>query len=265
MTVRVETLIIGNEILSGHTKDTNSQWITKQLLSLGLSIKHIAIISDDVEAIAEAIKNSCNRGTQLLFTSGGLGPTYDDRTAEGLALAAGTTLKLNQTALEMVKERYKTLHTQGFVESDELTPARKKMAMLPNGAQPLHNSIGTAPGIGYMLDETQIFCLPGVPQEFQVIFIEEIQPRIATLSKSIIMREVFDVPILDESVLAPILDKIMSKADGVYLKSTPRPYQSRERLRVIITVTGKTKSEAQKRLDQAAKVLSETTKTVAQI
>lgn len=265
MTVRVELIIIGNEILNGQIQDTNSQWLAKQLLAMGLTIKYIAIIPDDVKTIGIAIQASCNRGTRLLLTSGGLGPTFDDRTAEGLAFAAGTSLKLHQPALQMVTERYKALHAKGFVESDELTPARKKMARLPPGTQPLHNSVGTAPGIGYKLGETQIFCLPGVPQELQAIFLEEVQPLIASLTKSFILSQAFEVPVLDESILAPIIDQIMRKEEGIYLKSTPRPYQSRERLRVIITVVAKTKSRAQKRLLHAIKVLRETTKTIAQI
>jgi nicotinamide-nucleotide amidase len=265
MTVRVELLIIGNEILSGQIQDTNSQWLAKKLLALGLAIESISIIHDDVNVIAKAIQASCTRETHLLVTSGGLGPTYDDRTAEGLALAARTSLKLNPTALKMIKERYKALDSQGYVASSKITSSRKKMALLPIGTQPLHNSVGAAPGIEYKLGETLIFCLPGVPEELKAIFLEEVQPRIASLSNNIIMKKTLTVPVLDESILAPILNQIMGEVEGAYLKSTPRPYQSREPLKVTITVFAKNRSQAENQIHHIVEILILKTKKIAQI
>jgi molybdenum cofactor synthesis domain-containing protein len=259
MSLRVELLIIGNEILSGHTQDTNSYWLTIQLRQLHLLVQQITVIPDHVEAIDDAIKTSCHRGTFLLITSGGLGPTFDDCTAQALAKATGTSLELNQSALQMVKERYKLLHQQKILSSPKITPSRRKMAILPKGAIPLPNSVGTAPAIYLQYEHTHIYCLPGVPQELKSIFNEEIRPRISNLASHIILEELVTIPLLDESSLAPILEEIMKTESSVYLKSLPRPYQKKEQLVVAITITADSKQQAQKILNRVKGLLAKLT------
>ncbi len=257
MTLRVELLIIGNELLSGHTLDTNSQWLAQRLQELDLPINQILVIEDKINFIASAIKACLERHTTLLITSGGLGPTFDDLTAEGLAAVEGTTLEIHPEALEMVTNRYKVLKALRLVESSEITPARKKMAMLPPGATPLPNSVGTAPGIHLQIANSQIFCLPGVPQEMCAVFLEAVAPRIASLSERIVLHQTIEVPILDESVLAPLIDTIMKNSQDVYIKSLPRPYQSRQTLRVAITATAKKQSLVEELLSTTITELQE--------
>ncbi|MFX0077635.1 MAG: competence/damage-inducible protein A [Candidatus Hermodarchaeota archaeon] len=255
MTLRVELLIIGNEILSGHTLDTNSQWLAQRLFELALPVNQIQVIEDRVDLIATAIQDSHSRDTTVLVTSGGLGPTFDDITAEGLAQAVGTTLELHPLALEIVTNRYKTLKSQNIVETAELTPARKKMALLPKGATPLPNSVGSAPGIQFHFGQTQIYCLPGVPEELYAMFMAAVAPQIASLTNTVVLQEIIQVPILDESKLAPLIDSVMKNKTGIYIKSLPRPYQSRKPLRVAITVNAKTKRKAKSQLEEISKDL----------
>lgn len=261
MTLRIELLIIGNEILSGHTLDTNSQWLAKRLFELALPVKQIQVIEDKVELIATAIQESQLRETAVLVISGGLGPTFDDITAEGLAQAVGTTLELHPLALEMVTNRYKTLKSQNIVETEEITPARKKMALLPKGATPLTNSVGSAPGIQFHFGQTQIYCLPGVPEELYAMFMTTVAPQIAALTNNVVLQEIIQVSILDESKLAPLIDSVMKNKTGIYIKSLPRPYQSRKPLRVAITVKAKTKQKAKSQLEQIIKDLQKITQS----
>jgi molybdenum cofactor synthesis domain-containing protein len=265
MMLRVELLIIGNEILSGHTLDTNSQWLAQRLFDLDLPVTQILVIEDNVERIAQAIKTSVERQTNLLITSGGLGPTFDDITAEGLASAAKVSLRLHPKALRMVTQRYQELKTLGLVESSDITPARKKMARLPNGAKPLPNSVGSAPGIYCKIANTEVYCLPGVPQELCALFMDTVAPQIAPLTEKVTLQEIIQVPILDESHLAPLIDSVMQDSTGVYLKSLPRPYQSRQPLRVSITATASTKSQATTQLQEAVNKLRKITYTHRQI
>ncbi|MFX1575655.1 MAG: competence/damage-inducible protein A [Promethearchaeota archaeon] len=250
MTLRVELLIIGNEILSGHTLDTNSQWLAQRLLELDLPVRQIVVIEDRVELIVKAIKASFERKTTLLITTGGLGPTFDDVTAEGLAHSINAPLKLHTRALQMVKKRYQELKAQKLVESSEITPAREKMARLPSGAEPLSNSVGTAPGIHLQVKNSHIYCLPGVPQELYAIFMEGVAPQLASFAEKVVVHDLIHVPILDESVLAPLIDSLMQDTQGVYLKSLPRPYQSRQPLRVAITATKSTRAQAEQLLSR---------------
>ena len=265
MTLRVELLIIGNELLSGHTLDTNSQWLAQRLFDLDLPVTQILVIEDSVERIAQAIKTSVERQTNLLITSGGLGPTFDDITAEGLASAAEVSLHLHPEALRMVTHRYLELKSQQLVESSDITPAREKMARLPNGATPLPNSVGTAPGIYLKIVNTEIYCLPGVPQELYVLFMDAVTPLIAPLTEKVALQEIIQVPILDESHLAPLIDSVMQDSTGVYLKSLPRPYQSRQPLRIAITATAATKSQATIQLQETITKLRKITHTHRQI
>lgn len=261
MTRRVELLIIGNELLIGHTLDTNSQWLAQQLLERDLCVNQIMIIEDNEELIALAIKESIQRQTTLLITSGGLGPTFDDRTAKGLALAMGKKPTLNPQALDLIKQRYNLLHKQGLVQSSQITPHRKKMALLPPGAEPLPNSIGTAPAIKYQINSTTIFCLPGVPEELKAIFIEVVAPNLAALADHTVLQEIVQVPIPDESILAPLIDEIMKNSHGIYLKSLPTPYQTRRPPRVAITASAPTKSEAELLLQHAIEELQKSVMT----
>ncbi|MFX1509326.1 MAG: competence/damage-inducible protein A [Promethearchaeota archaeon] len=260
MMLRVELLIIGNEILSGHTLDTNSQWLAQRLLELSLPVQQMQVIEDNIEVIVNAIRACLERQTTLLITTGGLGPTFDDLTAKGLALALEAPLELHPQALAMVTDRYNTLKRQGLVESSAISSARKKMANLPHGAEPLPNSVGTAPGIHIQQNTTHIYCLPGVPQELYAIFMEAVAPRIALLTKKVVVQRTIQVPILDESVLAPLLDKVLASSQDVYLKSLPRPYQSRLPLRVSVTATASTKTQAKSQLLATINTLQELAK-----
>lgn len=265
MSIQVELLIIGNEILSGHTLDTNSQWLAEQLLQMGLFVQQITVIRDDVKTIGSAIRQSCSRKIDLLLVSGGLGPTFDDRTSEGLAHAANTELQQDQTALRMVEKRYAALLNQGLVKNAIITPARQKMAQLPFGAEPLQNNVGTAPGIYLHIGTTHIYCLPGVPRELQVMFQSEIRPRIAKLAKHFVLEKVVQVPVLDESILAPIIDEVMAEQEGVYIKSLPKPYQTRQPLRVTITVSAEVKTKAEKKLSEIIQQLLDAVKPISQM
>jgi nicotinamide-nucleotide amidase len=260
MTRRVELLIIGNEILTGNTLDTNSQWLAQRLLELDLRVNQIQVIEDNVELIAQAIKESIQRQTTLLITSGGLGPTFDDQTSTGLALAIGKKPLLNSQALKMIKRRYKKLKEQGLVKTDEITVSRKKMAYLPPNAEPLPNSVGTAPAIKLQIDSTIVFCLPGVPDELKAIFSEVVTPHLTTLADHTILQEIIQVSIPDESTLAPLINGIMKRSPGVYLKSLPTPYQTRRTPRVAITASAPTKPEAERILQHTIRELQKSIK-----
>ncbi|MGB9853532.1 MAG: molybdopterin-binding protein, partial [Candidatus Bathyarchaeales archaeon] len=147
MSVQIEIVCIGNELLIGKTLNTNAQWLAKRATSLGITVKRITVVGDEVEEIANAIREALQRKPRFLITTGGLGPTFDDKTLEGIAKALNRKLELNQKALQMVKEKYEAYAKAGKIEEVEMTPHRVKMAMLPEGAEPLQNPVGTAPGV----------------------------------------------------------------------------------------------------------------------
>jgi len=145
--VAVEIFIIGNEILIGDIQDTNTNWLCKEINSLGGHVVRATVLRDELRVIAAEIHATLQRGARVIFTSGGLGPTADDLTLAAVANGAGVEIRLHEKALRMVKDSYDTLFAKGIMAQGGLNPAREKMAWLPEGGMPLDNPVGTAPGV----------------------------------------------------------------------------------------------------------------------
>ena len=101
----VEIICVGNELLIGKTLNTNAKWLAKRITTLGLTTRRITIVDDDIDEISSTIKEAIQRKPAFLITTGGLGPTFDDKTLEGLAKALERKIEINQEALKMVKEK----------------------------------------------------------------------------------------------------------------------------------------------------------------
>ncbi len=249
---QVEIMAIGNELLIGDVLDTNTNWLCRRLTTMGAFVKRAVLVRDDEDAIADEVQGAISRGTELLFTSGGLGPTEDDRTLAAIAKALNRPLELNEQALKMVERRYKELHQQGFVDSPEITPPRRKMAVLPKGAIPLFNPVGTAPGVWLDAGNIIVVCLPGVPAELKGIFEQSLPPFLEqVLGKGYYAERLFETTCRDESLLAPILKKVASKHPSVYLKSKARVFGKEVRITVLLSASGSDKETTEQLLRAA--------------
>ncbi len=212
-----EIISVGNELLIGHTLDTNSHWIAKRFTRFGWTLQRITVLRDSLAAIKDGVTGALRRKPDLLIALGGLGPTHDDMTLQGIAIALGKSLVLNQEALAMVKARYSKLEA-----STGLTRSRRKMATLPEGADPLPNPIGTAPGVTIKVGTTRLVSLPGVPSEMKAIFTGSVIPMLRA-SKAEAPKEVtIGLVGIIESALAPALDRTRRAFPGLYFKSHPR-------------------------------------------
>ncbi|HZY46220.1 MAG TPA: molybdopterin-binding protein [Candidatus Bathyarchaeia archaeon] len=214
---QAEILSIGNELLIGHTLDTNSHWIAKRLTRYGWTLQRITILRDSLAAIKVGVKEALQREPDLTITLGGLGPTHDDITLKGVALALRKRLVLNKTALAMVESRYRKLEAP-----TGLTSFRRKMATLPDGAQPLPNPVGTAPGVLVKAGATRLVSLPGVPSEMRAIFNSSIVPILKTSKKNQPGEVFIGLVGIIESALAPALNRTRKAFPGLYFKSHPR-------------------------------------------
>ncbi|MEM2609951.1 MAG: molybdopterin-binding protein, partial [Candidatus Bathyarchaeia archaeon] len=172
MSVQMEIICVGNELLIGKTLNTNAQWLAKRATSLGVTLKRITVVGDDVDEIACAVREALGRKPRFIITTGGLGPTFDDKTLEGIAKAINRRLELNEKALEMVRKKYEEYAKARKINAIEMTAHRIKMAQLPEGAEPLPNPVGTAPGVLVRIGGTDLIALPGVPSEMEAIFDE---------------------------------------------------------------------------------------------
>ena len=226
-----EIISVGNELLIGHTLDTNSHWIAGHLERTGWRLERVTQLPDSLDAIRSEVQESVRRKPRVVITLGGLGPTHDDITLHGIALALRRPIQLNDEALGLVKERYRKLEIK-----PKLTVYRRKMAMLPRDAKPLANPVGTAPGVMIRLGGTMIFSLPGVPSEMKAIFKRSILPFIQQLhSKRPVEVQARIVGVI-ESALAPILEEARREFPGLYLKSHPRGRETGTRPMILLHI-----------------------------
>ena len=151
-------IIIGDEILSGRTKDTNVNWIANELNELGIKLKEARVIEDDKKTIINTVLEFSNKFTYV-FTSGGIGPTHDDITTESIAAAFKVDLEKNKIAMNLLKKHYEKSNI-------DFNEARQKMAIIPKGALLINNPVSVAPGFNIK----NVFVFAGVPKIMQSMF-----------------------------------------------------------------------------------------------
>jgi molybdenum cofactor synthesis domain-containing protein len=147
--VNAAILIIGNEILSGRTQDTNTTTLAKWLNSIGVVVNEVRVIPDTEKTIVETL-NTLRKSNNYVFTTGGIGPTHDDITAESVSKAFGLKYEIHKEAFKILEEYYK---------KGEFNEGRQKMVWMPENANLILNPTSGAPG--FSVDN--VFCLPGVP------------------------------------------------------------------------------------------------------
>jgi molybdenum cofactor synthesis domain-containing protein len=165
--VTAAVLVIGDEILSGRTRDRNIHYLAEHLTRVGIRLQEVRIVADDEAAIVAAV-NELRARYDYLFTTGGIGPTHDDITADAIAKALGVTIDIDARAADLLQAFFAK-------RGVEATPARLRMARIPAGASLIGNSISVAPG--FML--ANVIVLAGVPDVMQVM-LDDVTARLAT-------------------------------------------------------------------------------------
>lgn len=210
--IRAGIVVTGTEVLTGRIADANGPWISERLAEHGVEVAHILVVGDRPEDLEAALRFMADEGMELIVTSGGLGPTADDLTAEIVARFAGRPMALDE---EMERKIAKIL--EGFakrfrLDQEAMLEANRKQAMVPEGATPL-DPIGTAPGLVVPAGERVVVVLPGPPRELQPMWEDAVDtPQVrrvlarATPLRSYTMR-MFGVP---ESEIAKSLREMES-------------------------------------------------------
>lgn len=190
-------LVIGDEILSGRTKDRNIGHLADVMTAIGIDLKEVRIVADDEAAIADAV-NTLRAGHTYLFTTGGIGPTHDDITADSVARAFGVPCEYDERAYAMLEAHY-------AARGIEFTDARKRMARMPAGAEHIDNPVSLAPGfrIG------NVHVMAGVPAIFQAM-LDNVVPTLKT-----------GVKLLSETVQCPYGEGTIGGPLGEIQKNHP--------------------------------------------
>jgi nicotinamide-nucleotide amidase len=204
---------IGNELLRGKTVNTNASDFGMKLTLCGYDVVRGLTVMDDPGEIAWALEVGM-QSADIVLTTGGLGPTFDDMTVESVAKALGLDLLVDTETSERLRRRYTELGL-------EPTPERLKMAMIPEGARALQNPVGAAPGVFLSIRNKTIIILPGVPDEANAI-LDSIMDEIRIKGTEYYAESMYLKGVM-ESTLVPIVNMVMKKMDlKVYIKSHPR-------------------------------------------
>jgi len=217
-----EIVSIGTEILMGEIVDTNSGYLASKLPEIDIEVKAISVIADDRESLSNALIKALDR-SDIIITTGGLGPTSDDLTREAISDVLKEKMTIDKSMLVHLKKIFK--HRQLFMSSHNL-----KQATLIPSAKPIHNAIGTAPGWWVEKDQHIIIALPGPPAELKLMWLNEVVPMLLKLHKDTSIAtmtiKTFGLPEATISeMIAPLFKSenpylgIYARPDGVFLRA----------------------------------------------
>jgi nicotinamide-nucleotide amidase len=209
--VKACILSIGDELMTGNTVDTNAAWLSRQLIGAGIEPAFHETVGDDRVAVAAALLRAAQRADVVLVT-GGLGPTADDVTRHSLADALGTELDMDAQCLATLEEFFRQRQRQ-------MAEANRIQAMVPRGAWPLPNRIGTAPGLAARIGGTPVFIMPGVPREMMKMFREAVLPALPPSGRAIRQIAIHTFGMGESNVFALIRD-LMRRGGDVTVGTT---------------------------------------------
>lgn len=168
--MKVILLAQGNELTTGQTVDTNSNWLAERLFPLGLEVHRVVTVPDELDQLIEVLLDASGR-VPLVLSTGGLGPTRDDLTAEAVSRAFSMPLALNEEAMAQVEARYRAFNRV-------MPEVNRKQAVLPVGAEVVENRWGTAPAFSVKVHGCRMYFMPGVPREMKALMDNTILPAI---------------------------------------------------------------------------------------
>ena len=223
--MKAEIFSIGTELLMGELTDTNASWIAARLPALGIRLQWMSIVGDDLEMLTEAISRGLQR-SDIIFTTGGLGPTQDDLTREAVAGAMGETPVVQEEVVRSLEQYFANRGTP-------MPPHNIKQALLIPSARFIPNRNGTAPGWWTERDGNTIVCMPGPPGEMHAIWEEQVEPRLSQVvdDEVTITRNIKTMGLSEgaaDEIVSEFFGKenpylgIYSKADGIHLRIIAR-------------------------------------------
>ncbi|HZH34223.1 MAG TPA: competence/damage-inducible protein A, partial [Pyrinomonadaceae bacterium] len=241
-----EIIAIGSELLTPERSDTNSLWLTEKLNEIGIEVKLKTVVGDDAARLEETIKDAFNR-SNVVITTGGLGPTEDDITRQIAARAVGRELVFDEKVLDGIREKFARMNR-------EMPEINRRQAYVIEGAEVLDNPNGSAPGILFAEDEKFLIILPGPPREMKPMFEEKVLARLRQNSGEVsVRRRILRVAGMGESAIdeqiAPIYKQYENPQTSILF--------NRSEVEVQLTARGKTEAEAETLLDEVSDKIAE--------
>ena len=233
--MRAEIVAIGTELLLGEITDTDSAYLAGQLPSLGIDLYWISKVGDNKDKLLEVLRRAWQR-SELILTTGGLGPTEDDITREVIAGMLGEQLLPEPSLENRLRERFDRL-------GSEMPLTNLRQAMLIPSAEPIPNPVGTAPGWWVAGEGCVLVAMPGPPVELQQMWTDEIRPRLEKDATAIILSRTLKTSGLSEAavgeLVSPLLSKsnptlgIYARADGIHLRLAAKAENQKQAKKTI--------------------------------
>ncbi len=235
--MRAEIVCVGSELLLGDIADTNTQYLARRLAALGIDLYFSTSVGDNLARLVDCLRRGVSR-SDLVLTSGGLGPTDDDLTREGIAALLGETPRVDEV---LAAELTRFFAMRGF----QMTANNLKQASLIPSARAVHNARGTAPGWWVVKDGKTIIAMPGPPGELHYMWENEVEPRLGPPESVIRSRTLKLFNISESSVdemLKPLTPSsnptvaVYAKQDGIHVRITAKSSNAEAALRAIAPV-----------------------------
>jgi len=233
--VKAEIISTGTELLLGEITDTDASYLASQLPLLGIDLYWISQVGDNQARVVEVLQRAWQR-SELILTSGGLGPTEDDLTREAIAEMLGEKLEMEPSLESGLRKRFARLGM-------EMPLSNLRQATIIPSAKPINNARGTAPGWWVEKDGRILVALPGPPRELQEMWQKEVQPRLRQRSTAIILSKTFKTFSLGEAAVGELVSSLLfsanptlavyAKADGIHLRLTTKAESQKQAERMI--------------------------------
>ncbi len=243
MTYQAELIAVGSELLLGNVANTDAQYVSEKLASVGVDVLYHTAVGDNpgrLRRVTDIARKRCN----LLIFIGGLGPTYDDLTKEIISAAFGLELKFHQEVMAEIANYFQNVFRR------EMPECNRRQAFLPEGATVFHNPVGTAPGCVFTAEGVTVAMLPGVPHECRYLTDHALIPYLKSKREGVIFSHTLHSFGLTEPKIQELLGDLMDKAENPSLA----PYAKGAEVQLRVTAKAET---AEKCEDLMAPLIAE--------
>jgi len=239
--MNAEILCVGTELLLGDITNTNAAFLSRQLAALGIGCYYQSVVGDNAERLKESVKLAFSRA-DMVITTGGLGPTYDDITKETMAECFGLEMELHQPSLDHIRAVLGRL-------SREFTKNNEKQAYMPKGATVFENGRGTAPGLAIEGKGKLAIMLPGPPAEMTAMFEKKVRPFLQARTDKLFLSHTVHLFGIGESTVENLLHDVMTERTN----PTIAPYAKQGEVQLRVTVSARDRQEAEQLLAPVVK------------
>ncbi len=229
-----ELIAVGTELLLGNVANTDAQMVSEGLSTLGITVHHHTVVGDNPQRLTEALETARKRA-DIIITTGGLGPTYDDLTKQTICRAFGREMELHQDILEEIRSWFETKMGKAMPENNI------QQAMLPVGCTVFANPVGTAPGCAFQEGGVHVLMLPGPPFECQYMFEHQAAPYLERLTDGVIVSHEIRIFGMGESAVEEALREPMTQLTN----PTLAPYAKTNECMVRATAKAATREAAE--------------------